>query len=1017
MPDRKKQISHNEHVYLIHGTQPNGPRPDETDWWQRHSVFAKRLSEALGPRFKFSDWKTDAIRNDYFTWLGSNSEYQRRLAGEQLLEWLESTETLGSDYHLIAHSHGGSVIWHALKLAELKGTQLKRLRTWTTVGTPFLRYGLTSLYPFLLATLAVSVVASLPVATRLIAAVSNISTFHGVSFLGALLCVVLLLGCAVMVASFLAYALVWTWRWHGLSGERRAEGQAAERYGEGHFALWHADDEPILGLGATLARPAHIAPRAHRDTRTADKPSGPATVEAKQPGVFGRLYDRAIAPVADQFVWRLLMKRLQGSDISGLSCQTVNTVPHARMHRWPAIVSAALDQLNDFTGSAARRTFGGFRARLREIRNSGDGRLLLDSMPRDMWNSIIHMNYFDVPATSSLIAAHITRHSRLNSSGEPATIEPTDAKPQDTDVAPAPSFRPYRLWTTAGAASFASYCLLVFAFTLSFDTFIWPRGYPYQLRAVVSRVTEPGFLAYQDNDYVGYIFGDLKALSLLRKPGPLLDTIVDASLAVSSAQVLAFSAGHDGHWEEVQELSNYSRDIAIGVENWGRVKASILLEGLAGIIVSGQIPKRDQITEALAATNEAGASGQQFAFLSNSVLLTADPAIELSKLPGFDEHFCERTADNTHRERPSDRWGAVVYDRCMKTYPEAFEKYGIPLEEALPERAPEDPSGLLFVEAAKWKDIIEKNPVEARRLLLLKMRERNPTSEQEHSALWDLASMFASKGDKQTRADVAHAISAAEADQDVFFWKDDLGRMKLKTLDMLVKFGLTNEASAFVDHVERHARTLPATSSLYTKVDQLRVAAVLSSKLGRNDRSRVLLTSAADLILPKTTVGGFGSRGAVRRTTKRSDRDTVGLFDPLISLVKAATDIDNHLAGRLLAYAVQSASLDPRPEPRAVKFAVLARRWTEIGRLADAREASERAGMAIAENRSSDDGDLEDRIYASEEVDAGGTIGGYLAILDTVVAKTAGPVAARLAATRAKRIEAPPTVRLTRSGD
>jgi hypothetical protein len=73
--------------------------------------------------------------------------------------------------------------------------------------------------------------------------------------------------------------------------------------------------------------------------------------------------------------------------------------------------------------------------------------------------------------------------------------------------------------------------------------------------------------------------------------------------------------------------------------------------------------------------------------------------------------------------------------------------------------------------------------------------------------------------------------------------------------------------------------------------------------------------------------------------------------------------------------------------------------------------------MATAENQFSDDGDVEDSIYGSREVDPGGTIGAYLAILDAIVAKSAGPAADRLAANRTKRIQAPPTVALIGSGD
>jgi hypothetical protein len=38
------------------------------------------------------------------------------------------------------HSHGGSVIWHALRQATVRGQVLSGLRSWSTVGTPFLKH-------------------------------------------------------------------------------------------------------------------------------------------------------------------------------------------------------------------------------------------------------------------------------------------------------------------------------------------------------------------------------------------------------------------------------------------------------------------------------------------------------------------------------------------------------------------------------------------------------------------------------------------------------------------------------------------------------------------------------------------------------------------------------------------------------------------------------------------------------------------------------------------------------------
>ncbi len=59
---------------------------------------------------------------------------------KKLLRHLEQQESRGVDYHLVGHSHGGSVIWSALRLATLSKKPLAGLRSWTTVGTPFLQH-------------------------------------------------------------------------------------------------------------------------------------------------------------------------------------------------------------------------------------------------------------------------------------------------------------------------------------------------------------------------------------------------------------------------------------------------------------------------------------------------------------------------------------------------------------------------------------------------------------------------------------------------------------------------------------------------------------------------------------------------------------------------------------------------------------------------------------------------------------------------------------------------------------
>ena len=75
-----------------------------------------------------------------FRWSGDNTERARSKAAAQLLKHLKPLEESGQRYHLIGHSHGGSVIWSALRTATARKQPLHHLGSWSTVGTPFLQH-------------------------------------------------------------------------------------------------------------------------------------------------------------------------------------------------------------------------------------------------------------------------------------------------------------------------------------------------------------------------------------------------------------------------------------------------------------------------------------------------------------------------------------------------------------------------------------------------------------------------------------------------------------------------------------------------------------------------------------------------------------------------------------------------------------------------------------------------------------------------------------------------------------
>lgn len=103
-------------VILVHGTFAGDKTKSDVGerWWQRGSNTWKWLEENLPPEIRLPE---SHIR--LFHWSGKNSQAERLAASLELLVMLIGLEKEGRKYHLVGHSHGGSLIWEALVSAQV----------------------------------------------------------------------------------------------------------------------------------------------------------------------------------------------------------------------------------------------------------------------------------------------------------------------------------------------------------------------------------------------------------------------------------------------------------------------------------------------------------------------------------------------------------------------------------------------------------------------------------------------------------------------------------------------------------------------------------------------------------------------------------------------------------------------------------------------------------------------------------------------------------------------------------
>lgn len=228
-------------IITVHGTNATGPEQGD-QWWQVGSRFEQAIRARVAATSGELEFKP-------LIWDGRNSESSRFAAGSRLAGVIRWLEKRGEPYCAIGHSHGGSVMAHALVEATWSGGQLRHLRRWITVGTPFIE---TRRLLFLFSRLDVRGVAAYLIfaylAVMWLAFVASSILLVSTSTLRnqAFDIAVILIGPLFLA---LVYRAIHRLQPEKLRHTQRAAGPSvACELGRTWLAFWHRGDEAIQGL-------------------------------------------------------------------------------------------------------------------------------------------------------------------------------------------------------------------------------------------------------------------------------------------------------------------------------------------------------------------------------------------------------------------------------------------------------------------------------------------------------------------------------------------------------------------------------------------------------------------------------------------------------------------------------------------------------------------------------------------------------------------------------------------------
>ena len=410
MDDRSSPV-----VLLIHGTFAAEAADEGQQWWQRGSPFQQALRQCWPQA-------TPPADDPPFHWSGENSEWARYQAGRSLLERLRKYEARGLDYHLIGHSHGGSVIWHALRMAARRNLQLKHLRSWATIGTPFLQFRpVASLLNSLLWGGLCWALAALVLAVAMVHVEpwieQHLPAFHLVAVMAGGMWIAggvsLLIYAGLRNVCSIAEA-------RQARRDRRVSRHAMRLYGERWLGLWSSEDEAINGLRHSAQWRMRLLTR-HRTLATelpflSQRPlarvSFQATAKLANVSFIPTLRDVFFQSIDDE-VCAVMAALCQGNDRPGTLVEKVSPGPlPAEDGAYPPLPASVDQAIIAAANAGAAQAIGRVRRAFGQVALGGTEWNLAPLGESLTGKELAHTSYFESPAIVDLLHLHIAEQTR-----------------------------------------------------------------------------------------------------------------------------------------------------------------------------------------------------------------------------------------------------------------------------------------------------------------------------------------------------------------------------------------------------------------------------------------------------------------------------------------------------------------------------------------------------------------------------------------------------------------------------